>query len=291
METVDHPYSLIVIDDEETIRNGLTRFGNWESVGFSVVATFEDGKEALDFLEHRPVDVVLTDIRMAEVSGLDLARTVAARWPTTIVVIMSGYQEFDYARRAIRSRVFDYLLKPIDMETLYNTFSQLRDVLAARRDTTGDEVVLGGTTAGDTASRNATGADTPFREREMETEGVATRDQYVSAVVQKSCTFIEDNYHRDLSLEDLASYVHLSPMYFCRLFKEQVGVTFPAYLTEVRVRHAQGLLETYRYRISEIAPMVGYRNTKYFTRVFKRYTGLTPTEYVHREVVREAADG
>ena len=125
-------YSLVIVDDEPAIRRGLARHIDWTSMGFEVVESFEDGEDALAYLEHHHVDAVLTDIRMSVVSGLSLAKTIRDRGLETEVVILSGYKDFEYARSAMQSGVRAYLLKPTDEGELREVFDEVRASVAMR---------------------------------------------------------------------------------------------------------------------------------------------------------------
>ncbi|MFP4302327.1 MAG: helix-turn-helix domain-containing protein, partial [Spirochaetaceae bacterium] len=125
-------YRLIIVDDEEVIRNGLRSVVDWEALGFTVVGTFPNGNAALGYLRKQKIDVVLADIRMPRLSGLDLARIVMVDMPETLVVILSGYDEFHYAQEAIDLNVFKYLLKPIKEAQLTEVFTKLKDTLDNR---------------------------------------------------------------------------------------------------------------------------------------------------------------
>lgn len=126
-------YKLIIVDDEMIIRNGIRDYIDWNGMGFEVVETFEDGKEALEYLTVNEVDVVLTDIEMAEVSGLELVKTLRENLAEYIsnpkVVIISGYKEFEYARKAIEYGVEYYLLKPIRTEEINQVFAKIKGEL------------------------------------------------------------------------------------------------------------------------------------------------------------------
>lgn len=122
-------YQLVIVDDEYTIRTGMCNYIDWEAMGFSVAADFEDGKETIAYLEEHPADVVLTDIEMAEVSGLELARYIKERQLPCKVIILSGYREFEYARKAIEYGVEHYILKPIRMDELQGVFADVKGKL------------------------------------------------------------------------------------------------------------------------------------------------------------------
>lgn len=122
-------YRLIVVDDEQAIRRGMCNYIDWNAMGFQVEADFEDGKETIEYLKDHPVDVVMTDIEMAEVSGLELARYVWENKLPVKIVILSGYREFEYARKAIKYNVENYLLKPIRMDELQEVFGKIKKQL------------------------------------------------------------------------------------------------------------------------------------------------------------------
>jgi two-component system, response regulator YesN len=122
-------YKLIVVDDEAVIRKGMCNYIPWNEMGFEVIADFEDGKETIDYLKGNQVDVILTDIEMAQVSGLKLANYIHENNPSVKVVILSGYKEFEYARKAVEYNVKYYLLKPIRLEEVQKVFSKIKSEL------------------------------------------------------------------------------------------------------------------------------------------------------------------
>lgn len=290
-------YSLIIVDDEEKIRNGLSRFGNWEAVGFYVSAVYEDGQEALEHLQNEGADAVLTDIRMAAMSGLELAEQIAENDLDTHVVIMSGYRDFDYARRALKFDAVDYLLKPIEMSALMETFERLHDRIKEDKKMRkleslipDIEALLKDRLAADTPQIDATLWELMLNNSTAEGELPAPDDrkeekaEYTRKIIRKVQRFVEANYQRDISLTEVAETVYLNPVYFCRLFKELTGLNFISYLTSHRIERAKELLGSRRYKVGEVGRLVGYGNTKYFTRVFKKYCGVTPTEFLHQEL-------
>lgn len=119
-------YKLVVVDDEMAIRMGMCNYIDWNAMGFEVAADFEDGKETIEYIANHPVDVILTDIEMAEVSGLELAKYIYDNGLDVKVVILSGYKEFEYARKAIQYNVEHYLLKPIKMNEVQEVFKKIR---------------------------------------------------------------------------------------------------------------------------------------------------------------------
>lgn len=139
-------YRLIIADDEPLIREGLTRRREWGELGFEVVAGLEDGGDVLTFLKLQSADVVLADIRMYQVSGLEVAKEIGRHYPWMKVLLLSGYREFTYAQEALRYGVYDYLLKPIDFSELWRIFGKLRQELDRERQ---EKVLLQNVSEGD----------------------------------------------------------------------------------------------------------------------------------------------
>ena len=132
-------YSAIVVDDESIIRNGISSFINGCGAGFEVTETFKDGGDAIKFLEENDVDLVISDVKMINVSGIELAQYIYENKPYIMVVILSGYAEFEYAKAAIRFNVRDYMTKPTSFADLKKTLLKLREELDERKRSDIDE--------------------------------------------------------------------------------------------------------------------------------------------------------
>ena len=127
-------YKIIIADDEEIMREGLISLVDWNAMGFEITGQFEDGEEAMRYLDENPVDVLLTDIKMTFVSGIDLAKYVYERKMPVKIVFISGYKEFEYARQAMKYNVVQYLLKPISLNDIHNVFETIRKELDQERE-------------------------------------------------------------------------------------------------------------------------------------------------------------
>jgi two-component system, response regulator YesN len=249
----EHLYSLIIIDDEPSIREGLASYVNWENLGFNVIGTFSDGRRAIDFMENHRVEAVLTDIKMPNINGLSLCEHIVNNKSHIEVILMSGYKDFEYARKAIHFQVREYLLKPIDIKTLESAFSCLYTDLQKHSN--------------------------PAAEEQSDTDTCDYRDK----AIEKAIEYIDNNYNVDISLADIAFHVHFSPIYLSRFFKEKTGENISKYITKIRIQKAKSLLRDGHYKIYEISKMVGYSDPKYFAKIFKENCGKTPTEYLHSD--------
>lgn len=240
-------YKIIVADDEPIIREGIMHIFPWAQLGFEVVADYPDGKGALEYIQAgNPADVVLTDIQMPFLNGIQLSEQLSGSGIK--VVFFSSYQEFEYAKSALKNNVFDYLLKPVKYDELYGCFQRLKEKLDEEHSA---------------ALSSAAGVD---------------KETQHGAIIQIVLSYIEEDYC-DANLEEAARKVYMTPSYLSRLFKERVGVNFSEYLLEVKMKHACELLCDNRYKLYEIAGRIGYDNPKNFTRAFKARYQMTPLEY------------
>lgn len=127
-------YKLMVVEDEEMIRRGIVKSIPWQSLGFTVVAEGKNGRDALDQLEKNPVDVLMTDIKMPIMGGIELAKKARQMYPEIEIIILSGFSDFEYARQAISFRAYDYLLKPTNKQKLLDAFSALKENMDQKRE-------------------------------------------------------------------------------------------------------------------------------------------------------------
>ena len=245
----------MIVDDEEISREGLAKMINWSSLGFTVVATYDDGADAIAHLTDRAVDVVLTDIRMTNASGVDLAQWVHENRPETRVVFVSAYSRFDYAQAAIRLGVVHYLVKPLVMGEVDEVFQGIRRDLDA---------VAPADKEAHTDKSNGEQTDPAPR------------------VVQQAKQFIRSNAERQISLAEIADSAAVSPGYLSRLFSERTGETVSTYIRRVRVERAKSLLVASDLTVSQVCHEVGYHDVRHFYQLFKELVGMTPTQFRRR---------
>lgn len=265
---------LLIAEDEELARREMETTVPWEDWGFILVGCAEDGLHAWDLIIERRAEVVLTDIRMPGLDGMGLIRKAQSELEQRnrpLFVIVSGHADFSYAREAVRLGAFDYLIKPIDDAELEATM---------RRATVRvDEL---GKVAGLERAATADRAVELFREL---TPGHASDagDAYVEAAISD----IGTRFMMELSIDAVADRLGISGDHLSRLFKRGTGLTFNEYLTRIRIRRAMDLLRDPTVRIGEVADLSGYRDARYFSTLFRRVVGMTPSEFRHGRIHRE----
>ncbi len=239
-------YKLLIVDDEYEIRNGLYNF-SWKEIGFVAVGQAENGKEALEFIQHNNVDVVLCDVRMPVMDGLEFARIIMEKSIHVKIIFLSGFRDFEYVRCGMQYGGKDYLLKPTKFRRIIEVFTRIKKQLD-------DELIE--------------------KYENSRKEEYAHSDKTISVAIKYM-----NEHLSSTNLEDTADFVQLSPQYFSKYFKEKTGRTFADYLTECRMEKASALLRDVRNKVYEIASEVGYSNPQNFTRAFKCFFGVSPNKY------------
>lgn len=240
-------YKIFLADDEiwETI--GLKKLIEKTGLPVRVVGEAENGTVALEQIERKAPDILITDIRMPGLTGLELARQIRERGLETDVILLSGYAQFEYARTAMQWGVREYLLKPVEESALREALSRILEQKV---------------------------------ENENEEDAVLETGEGESvAVIKQILKEIEQSYTEDITLSGLSEKYNISNSRLSTRLKEILGMSFSKYLSSLRIQHAKELLADERLSVEQIAEMVGYRDYFYFIRVFKRVTGVTPSVY------------
>ncbi|MBU0926222.1 MAG: helix-turn-helix domain-containing protein [Spirochaetes bacterium] len=259
---------LLVAEDEELARRELETTVPWERWGYMLVGAAEDGAHAWDLIVERRAEVVVTDIRMPGMDGMDLMRKALAELEPAsrpLFVILSGHADFEYAREAVRLGAFDFLIKPVDDGDLEDT------MLRASRRADELERIAG--------LEKAAATDLAYGLlRDLTKERVAdSGDAYVEAAIAD----LRDRFVVDLSADSVAERLGISGDHLSRLLKKATGMTFNEYLTRLRMKRAMELLRDPAVRIGEVADLSGYKDARYFSTLFHRVVGSTPSEFRH----------
>lgn len=260
-------YKVVIIDDEPIIVEGLTRSIKWEKYNCEVVATAGSGKEGLELFERVHPDIVFSDIRMPHMDGLSMIAAVKSQYPDMEISILTGFQDFEYARQAIRLGVTRFLVKPSKMDELQEAVEAMVKNLQAKgyQDTMYDAVSA---EAKDESVPNEEDGNAEVEETEAS-----------SFLVNNALKYMEEHYREKLKLQDVADQVYVSQWHLSKLLNRYKGQSFSDILNNIRIEKAKELLKDPSLRIGDIADMVGFLDMAHFSRVFKRQTGLSANEY------------
>lgn len=252
---------LLIADDEQTIRNGLLSLP-WDKMGIDQVYQAENGLAAKEILREEKVDIVISDIKMPGLSGLELAEYINECSMDTAVIFLTGYSDFEYARRALRNQVSDYLLKPIRRKDILETVERVAQALERKRYKA--EVVR----------KYETASGSPdFGEQ------VAWLFQGANRQTMEILQDMAVNYAKEISLNSLAEKYHFSVGYLSRMIKKETGYSFSAILNSIRLTAAVKLLNQENARIHFVCDFAGFSDQKYFSQVFKKTFGCSPGEF------------
>lgn len=238
-------YKIFLADDEIWVIMGLKKLIEKTGAPFRVVGEANNGIVALEEIEEKKPDVLITDIRMPGMDGLQLMQKIQEKNLDTRVVLVSGYAEFNYAQQAMRMGAVDYLLKPVEEEALAEVLERL-------------EIML-----------NKDG-----KKPEEQTD-----EELNPSVLESIIEEIRKNYKDNITLTKLAERYNISAGHLSSLLKEELGMPFSEYITSKRIQRAKELLDDESLSVDAIAREVGYKDYFYFTKVFKKAVGISPSKY------------
>ncbi len=241
-------YKVMIIDDEPIIVQGFSRSVPWEKYNCQVVDTAGNGIEGMALIEkHRP-DMIFLDICMPEMDGLAMIAGLKSEFSKMQVTILTGFRDFEYAKRALNLGVSRYLLKPSNMEEIEEAIQFM--ISKVEPEESGTE------------------------QRPDSHENVAG-----NFIVRNALAYIEENYKEKLLLSDVAEKTYVSQWHLSKLLNKETGQTFSEILNGVRIEKAKEFLKNSSLRIGDIAEEVGFVDLAHFSRVFKKLCGMSANEY------------
>lgn len=235
---------LLIADDEDTIRNGIAKYIQLHTDRFDKIYLAANGKEALDMILRDKPDIMFLDVQMPLMTGIEVMQEARRADALPYTMILSAYDEFKYCQQALRLGAKEYLLKPVRSSDILRMVNYAADEL--------------------------------FGVVEQPRMESAEEKNYL---VELAREYVEEHYYENLMLADVAQKVGISAGYLSTLFQRQMAKGFVDYLNEIRVEHACAYLRQNYLKTYEIAYKVGYRDEKYFSRVFKKIKGQSPSEY------------
>ena len=267
---------LLIADDEKLEREALADMVSRRFEHEVVLELAENGRKAADTAVLWGADLILMDIEMPGMSGLDAARAVLAQRPACRVIFVTAYSLFQYAHEAVHLGACDYLLKPVDPDELEASVRRAMRQIETERKL--EELAA--------AQPQQEQTETEEEAEDAPEEGENSQTALVMAHVRR---YLEDNYMFDLSLDSVGEILHISPAYLSAQFKKYQKMNFLDCLTELRINAAKELLADPFRSSAEVASMVGYEDASYFARAFKKRTGMTPTQY-RRQAGKKSAE-
>ena len=279
---------VLVVDDDKLARKGLISIMDWGKYGFEVVGDVQNGRKALEFLKDNEVDIVFTDIDMPEIDGIELMKRCKKEYPEVKFVVFSMYEDFRYAQSALRLGALDYISKiSFDgdecdqiLELVERKYKENQSKKEPRKEDSGLQKRL------EKAWTNTRWIfnDCEFNRLCEITRGVElrtdkTKDIYMFARV---ILYTDEHIEENLKSEEVATQIGMSRSYFSTRFKEITGDTFHNYVISRKMQAAARKMAKGTENITQIASDLGYDNFYYFTKVFSKEYGCTPTEYAGR---------
>ncbi|MDR1643869.1 MAG: response regulator [Clostridiales bacterium] len=245
-------YKILLADDEVEVLEGLKVLIPWENYGFRVCGAVSSGLLALEAMRENIYDLVITDIRMPGLSGLDLIKRLREANPSTNVVILSGYADFRYAQKALEMRVLRYLLKPVEEDELIEALKAIKAEFGAFRD---DE------------------------EKPEPGLGANKSESDENDKLRLIISYINENLSQDLSLKELAAHFYYNAAYLGQALKSELGESLSKYLNKKRIDEVVRLNIHMGVPMHEALKTAGFQAPEYFYRQFKSFRNVSYQDF------------
>ncbi len=235
---------VLVVEDEEMIRKGIVLTVNWEELDCKVVGEAANGLEGLEAVKALSPDLIITDIKMPQMDGIEMLQKLREMGNNTYVIILSAYDTFSYAQSALRLGAVDYLVKPFHDGDLERAVTMVHDKLYP----------------------------------DSKTRILHVKEGTKSNYVREAMEYIRLHFNDPgICIGSIADHLSISEGYLSHTFKKETGLSPLNYLTQYRIQQAMQMLE--RVRVYEVAEKVGYQDIAYFSSTFKKLTGMSPSDY------------
>lgn len=260
-------HSILIVEDEELELEFIEAVIREELQPEDVLITAHTGAQAVQQAKKRHPDIIIMDIVLPEMDGLEAIAEIRKFAPETCISILSAYTDFRFAQRAISLRVFEYMLKPVKPSEFKTILKRMMETVEEGRENEKAAPQL----VTETISKNSR----------------SSAEQ--QSFVDESVRYIQKHFKERLTLQMVASRVYMNAQYFSRVFKRETGVTFTEYVNTLKIQYACKLLETTNYPAYRISSECGFTDPSYFNRVFYAQMNMTPKKY--KKLSRMAQDG
>ena len=239
-------YRVMIIDDEMSARRLLQASIDWKSLNMELVGEAASGIEAINTIDELRPDIVFVDINMPFMNGIEFTQVATERYTDLVIIILTGFDDFEYARQCVRLPVVEYMLKPFVRQEVTEVLTKIKENLDKHN-----------------TRRQEIGRD------------ITTTD------IEQIMQYLRDNFtDSNINLTSVAQHFGFNPSYFSRKFKQETGKSFIEFLIKCRMELAIGLAGTSE-KMFCTANAVGIPDPNYFGRCFKKYTGISYSEYVN----------
>lgn len=245
-------YRIMLVEDDEAIRYVYSRMKVWERYGFQIAAEAGNGQQALEEMKKNPVDAVFTDIRMPFMDGITLMKNIRQDYPEVLFVLVSSYNEFEYAREGLRLGALDYIVKPVGEADLEPVLSRIKEQLHTQE------------------KKGISG---------LLESVIPDKSALSDTLIIKLGDYLEENIHRNLSIEEVAGALGMNKDYLGKQIKNKTGLSFRTLYNNIKIEYAKPLIKSGQYKVYEISELLGYSSPDYFTQLFKSVVKVTPAEY------------
>ena len=252
-------YKVVIIDDEPIIVAGLSKAINWIRWDCTVAGYAYNGAEGLELIKKVKPNIVITDIRMPEIDGLTMIAALKSEFPYMQISILTGFRDFEYAKRAITLGVSRFLLKPSKLDEVEEAIDAMVGKLAELS------------------------KDHPEITEEVSDEDRECEDSPANSfIVNNALDYIKEHYAEKIKLVDVADKIYVSQWHLSKLINKYTGSNFSEILNGIRIEKAKSLLKDPALKIYDIAEQVGFSDITHFSRIFKKLEGISANEYRNR---------
>jgi len=240
------PYSVVIIEDEPLVLKEILETTAWSELNLKVIGQAQNGVDGEKLIKDSNPDLVITDIRLPGISGLEMLENCGV----VSSIILSGYSDFSYARKAIQLGVFDYLLKPFDDEDFYATLKKFVQTLEEE--------------------------EQDYHKLKKE---IVKTEECENFLIKMAINYVKSNFSKNIGLQDVADSLSVTESYLSRLFKEETKVNFLHFLNAYRINQSLIIMENPKLNINQIASCCGFTNSGYYSKIFKKIMGVNPSQF------------